>query len=123
MALQRRLPPRSVKNVIIAYEPIWAIGTGKTATDEQANEAIGVIREAVAGLYGQAVADAMPHPVRRLHERQELQQSLMAQPRDRRRPDRRRIPEGRGLLHHRRGGYQRTSHRVIEVGDIHDEKT
>ena len=33
---------------MIAYEPVWAIGTGLTATDEQANETIGVIREAVA---------------------------------------------------------------------------
>ena len=35
-------------NVVIAYEPVWAIGTGLTATDEQANETIGVIRNAVA---------------------------------------------------------------------------
>ena len=34
--------------MVIAYEPVWAIGTGLTATDEQANETIGVIREAVA---------------------------------------------------------------------------
>ena len=46
-----------VKNVVIAYEPVWAIGTGLTATDEQANETIGVIRKAVARKYGQAVAD------------------------------------------------------------------
>lgn len=43
--------------LVIAYEPIWAIGTGKTATDEQANETIGVIRKTLAGMYGQAVAD------------------------------------------------------------------
>ena len=47
-----------VKNVVIAYEPIWAIGTGKTATDEQANETIGVIRKAIEGTYGKCVADA-----------------------------------------------------------------
>ena len=41
-----------VKNVVIAYEPVWAIGTGLTATDEQANETIGVIREAVRAAYG-----------------------------------------------------------------------
>ena len=46
-----------VKNTIIAYEPIWAIGTGKTATKEDANEACGKIREKVASLYGQNVAD------------------------------------------------------------------
>ena len=41
---------------IIAYEPVWAIGTGLTATDEQANETIGVIRKAIAGKYGDEVA-------------------------------------------------------------------
>lgn len=43
--------------VVIAYEPIWAIGTGKTATDEQANETIGAIRKTVAEVFGQEVAD------------------------------------------------------------------
>ena len=46
-----------VKNVVIAYEPVWAIGTGLTATDEQANETIGVIREAVRTAYGDAADD------------------------------------------------------------------
>lgn len=40
-----------VKKLIIAYEPIWAIGTGKTATSEQANEVCGIIREMVEKLY------------------------------------------------------------------------
>lgn len=39
-------------NVVIAYEPIWAIGTGKTATSSQANEVIRFIREVVAGRFG-----------------------------------------------------------------------
>lgn len=43
--------------VVIAYEPIWAIGTGKTATKEDANATIAVIRSAIAGVYGQEVAD------------------------------------------------------------------
>lgn len=40
-----------LKNIIIAYEPVWAIGTGKTATDEQAQEAHAFIRSLVTGLY------------------------------------------------------------------------
>ena len=46
-----------VKNVVIAYEPVWAIGTGLTATDEQANETIGVIREAVRAACGDVADD------------------------------------------------------------------
>ena len=48
-----------VKATVIAYEPIWAIGTGKVATDEQANETIGYIRTVVAREHGQDVADAI----------------------------------------------------------------
>ena len=48
------LTTEQVEEVIIAYEPVWAIGTGLTATDEQANETIGVIREAIRGVYGDA---------------------------------------------------------------------
>ena len=48
------LTPEQVADVVIAYEPVWAIGTGLTATDEQANETIGVIREAIRGVYGDA---------------------------------------------------------------------
>ena len=47
------------KKIILAYEPVWAIGTGKTATDEQANEACGYIRKLVKELLGEEVADAM----------------------------------------------------------------
>ena len=51
------LNAEQVADVVIAYEPVWAIGTGLTATDEQANETIGVIRKAVARKYGQECAD------------------------------------------------------------------
>ena len=44
-------------NVVIAYEPVWAIGTGLTATDEQANETIGVIRKAIAEKFGRYAAE------------------------------------------------------------------
>ena len=48
-----------LKQVIIAYEPVWAIGTGKTATAEQANEVCGLIRKVISDLYNQAAADAV----------------------------------------------------------------
>lgn len=46
------------RNVVIAYEPIWAIGTGRTATAEQADEVCGVIRKTVSSLYGKETADS-----------------------------------------------------------------
>jgi triosephosphate isomerase len=45
--------------VVIAYEPIWAIGTGKSSTSEDANEVISFIRELVKGLFGAAVANGV----------------------------------------------------------------
>ena len=50
------LEGEQVENVIIAYEPIWAIGTGKTASKEDANDAIIAIRQEVAKCYGDEVA-------------------------------------------------------------------
>ena len=46
-----------MKNIIIAYEPVWAIGTGKTATAEQAEEIHAFIRKTLAGKFGAQVAD------------------------------------------------------------------
>ena len=51
------LSDKEVEKIIIAYEPVWAIGTGLTATDEQANETIGVIRQALVRKYGKRVAN------------------------------------------------------------------
>ncbi|MEG0751783.1 MAG: triose-phosphate isomerase [Oscillospiraceae bacterium] len=48
-----------LKNTIIAYEPVWAIGTGKTATSDQANEVCALIRATVAKLYDKDVADGL----------------------------------------------------------------
>ena len=50
------LKPSDVETLVIAYEPIWAIGTGKTATSEIANETCGFVRSVVAKLYGDEVA-------------------------------------------------------------------
>lgn len=47
------------KKVVIAYEPIWAIGTGRTATSQQAEEVCAAIRQVVAEIYNQEVADAV----------------------------------------------------------------
>jgi triosephosphate isomerase (TIM) len=53
------LDESKVKGMIIAYEPIWAIGTGQTATSEQAQEMHAHIRHIMAGQYGQPIADSI----------------------------------------------------------------
>ena len=53
------LRKEQVKNTIIAYEPIWAIGTGKTATSEDANNSIISIREEIKNIYGEDVSEAV----------------------------------------------------------------
>lgn len=64
VAMQTKLALKDVtaeqlKNVIIAYEPVWAIGTGLTATPDQADETCGIIRKTVGKLYGEDAAEAM----------------------------------------------------------------
>ena len=51
------LTANDLENVVVAYEPVWAIGTGLTATDEQANETIGVIRKAIEAKFGRYAAE------------------------------------------------------------------
>ncbi len=53
------LSEEEAAGIVIAYEPIWAIGTGKTATAEDANETIGAIRDAVKQVYGGGTAKAV----------------------------------------------------------------
>src|SRR5438105_3612955 len=53
------LPPEHVKEVVIAYEPIWAIGTGKAATAEGAGEVILYIRQLFGEMYGDEAAQAL----------------------------------------------------------------
>lgn len=54
------LPADKIKTIIIAYEPIWAIGTGKTASTEQAQEMHQFLRSVLADRYGAEVADEIP---------------------------------------------------------------
>ncbi|MBQ4339372.1 MAG: triose-phosphate isomerase [Firmicutes bacterium] len=53
------IPAEQAVNAVIAYEPIWAIGTGRTATAEQANEMCGAIRKVLAECYDESVASAI----------------------------------------------------------------
>ncbi len=54
------LSAESVKKVVIAYEPVWAIGTGKTASSQQAQDMHAVIRKQLAAKYGDGVAQQIP---------------------------------------------------------------
>lgn len=49
----------SLKKIVVAYEPVWAIGTGRTATAQDANDTIAIIRKAVRKLYGKTAAGAL----------------------------------------------------------------
>ena len=53
------IPPGDMQKVVIAYEPVWAIGTGKTASPEQANEVHALIRQKVGALYSADVAEGL----------------------------------------------------------------
>ena len=48
-----------VSSVVIAYEPIWAIGTGKSASGEDANRVIGLIRKTLKAIYGDGIANSV----------------------------------------------------------------
>ena len=85
----RDVTAEQMANVVIAYEPIWAIGTGKTATADQAEEVCGQIRKVIGEVY----------------ERQELR-GAAEQKGCGRRPDRRRIPEGSRLCSDRQRSHQ-----------------
>ena len=53
------IPASEMPKIVIAYEPIWAIGTGRSASGSQANAVIGMIRRTVSGLYGETIAQAV----------------------------------------------------------------
>lgn len=80
------LGEEQLKTLIVAYEPIWAIGTGKTATADDAEEVIGALRQAVADKYGQDVADCVrfqyggsvkPENIRELMEQPDIDGALV----------------------------------------------
>jgi triosephosphate isomerase (TIM) len=54
------LPESAWEHIVLAYEPVWAIGTGETATPEQAQEMHEFVRETVRKLYGSAIAEEVP---------------------------------------------------------------
>ena len=82
------------KKVVIAYEPVWAIGTGKVATPEQAQEVHAFIRSRIAAKHGQAGGRRPPHPLRRQRQARQRQGPDGA-PGRRRRARRRRLAQGR----------------------------
>lgn len=74
------------KKVVIAYEPIWAIGTGKSATSDDANEMCGAVRKKIASLYSDDVADKVrvqyggsvkPANIREYMEREHIDGALV----------------------------------------------
>ena len=89
-----------MKNVIVAYEPVWAIGTGKTATAEQAEEIHAHIRKVLAEKFRQQVADDVTilygGSCRRFLQAFQCRRALRAE-RHRRRTHRRCRPQGSGL--------------------------
>jgi triosephosphate isomerase len=54
------LSPAELDRLVIAYEPVWAIGTGKVATPQQAQEVIGAIRKAVGTIFGSQTSERLP---------------------------------------------------------------
>ncbi len=95
-----RLPIDDAARCIVAYEPIWAIGTGRSASPDDANATIGVIREHVRVGLGDVLADGLRILYGGSMKPGNVAE-LMADARDRRRPGRRRLPRPRRLRPHR----------------------
>jgi triosephosphate isomerase len=77
---------KEIKDIVIAYEPIWAIGTGKTASSEDANDMIGFIREIIGEKYGEEEKNIIriqyggsvkPSSIKELMEKSEIDGALV----------------------------------------------
>ncbi|NLX62605.1 MAG: triose-phosphate isomerase [Tissierellia bacterium] len=75
-----------IKDIVIAYEPIWAIGTGKTASSEEANKMCSLIREAIGHIYGEEAKNTIriqyggsvkPDNIKELMEKEEIDGALV----------------------------------------------
>ena len=53
-------PKQRVEDLVLAYEPVWAIGTGETASPAQAQEMHAFVRKTLAGIFSEAVAESLP---------------------------------------------------------------
>ena len=89
--------------LVVAYEPIWAIGTGKTATADDAQEVCGAVREALAEILRRRARRRHPRSVRRLRQARQYRRAR-GQARCGRRPRGWRVPRGRGLCFDGREG-------------------
>ncbi len=89
-----------ISEIVVAYEPVWAIGTGRTATPEQAQQVHAVLRAQLQGRH--RARGAHCHPLRRQHECGQCRQPA-GPAGHRRRPDRRRVAQGPRLPADHRG--------------------
>ena len=94
------LDPAALAKVVLAYEPVWAIGTGHTATPEQAQQAHAAIRGHIAKDFSENVAAGASYPLRRQRQGRQRRRPVLAARRGRR-PDRRRQPRSGRLPRHR----------------------